>query len=295
MDTNDNCLQQMREFKKLDLAPTIAGLNQKGGVGKTFLANSIGTVAANAGLKVCIIETCEQKNSVLNLAKDRTLLQKKMPGILQLMINPKEDIRSLIIPTKVQNLFVMPADKGMNNYFTRNFDNKEKFPHGYNSAIKAMENLRKAFDLVIIDSPPSDELLPLLVSASCTHYFYLRDSDLTSGDGIRQMYESLSAIQKSMKFKGDCLGILMNDLRKNPAVCERIAQSGGMPPLMYMNYIIPYSKKPVTYASVNSKDHWLKNAFKGQKVNTPIEDAIYDLTYFLLQRTGLVAEETINV
>jgi chromosome partitioning protein len=291
----DNYLHLMQNIKKLDLAPVFVGLNQKGGVGKTFLTNAIGTVCAYAGLKVCIIETCEQKNSVLNLAKNRTLVQTKMPGILQLMIDPGHSLKELVIPTKIPNLFVMPADKGMNNYFTQNFGNKKIFPHGYDTVFKAMENLRKAFDVIIIDSPPNEELLPMLVSASSTHYFYLRDSDMTSADGVVQMFNAMTKIQKSMKYSGACLGILMNDVRSSPKACQLIVSGGGMPPLMYMNYIIPYSRKPVTYASTNPKSFWLKNAFKGQAATSPIEQSIYGLTCFLLQEAHMVEEETFYV
>ena len=290
MNTFDNHLQQMKGLNKLELCPVVAAINKKGGVGKTFFSCAMGVVAAYAGLKVLIIETCEQRNTVNMLARDRKVPPEKEGGILELMLKPDEHPAKYIIKSKVDNLFILPARSGMTQYFSKNF--QDKFPNGYKSASVGLENLRKAFDLIIIDSPPNDDLLPITVLAACTHYFFIRDSDFNSGDGIVQMQKALTDVFKITGESGDCLGILMNDRSKNQQVCETLIGSIGEPPFNYLNYLIPYSKKPISFAATGGVGgFWLKNAFKGQKVTTPVELAIYDFMHFLFLKTGLLTED----
>ncbi len=289
MNVNKKHLQQMRKFNKLQLCPVVAAINKKGGVGKTFFSCAMGVVAAHAGLKVLIVETCEQRNTVNMLARDRRVPSEKEGGILELMLKPDENPSKYIITSKIDNLYILPARGGMTQYFSRNFP--DKFPNGYKSAKVGLENLRKAFDLIIIDSPPNDDLLPKTVLAACTHYFFIRDSDFNSGDGIAQMQSALSEVFKINGDSGECLGILMNDRSKNQQVCEALISTVGEPPYNYLNFMIPHSKKPISFAATGGTGgHWLKNAFQGQKVTTPVELAIYDFVHFLFQKTGLISE-----
>lgn len=289
---NKKNLQKMKSFKKLDLCPVIAGINKKGGVGKTMISCSIGAVAAYAGLRVLIIETCEQMNTVNLMAADRSVKNTEHLSFVDFLRNPNVDLRKLIIRSKVENLFIMPAASGMTEYFSSMFDG---FEDGYKTAQIALQSLRRAFDLIIIDSPPADNSLPITAIAACTHYFFVADGDNNASDGIRQIQKTITKVCAKANPDIQCLGILMNDKMKNPAVCSALIGSGGEPPFNYLNYMIPYSKKPISFAIAAGDNHWLRNGFKRQSINSPIEEAIYDFTHFIMVKTGLIEEETFNV
>ena len=281
-------LEQMKNFVKMEKCPVIAAINKKGGVGKTFFSCAIGTVAANAGLRVLIIETCEQNNTVNLMARDRmAALSLKKGGVIEMMRNPLASPKPFIFPSTVDNLYIMPAVRGMSQTFSRRFETD--FPNRYLSAVKGLESLRRGFDLILIDSPPNDDLLPISVLAACSHYFFIRDSDMNAGEGIRQMQMALDEIKKYNGAIGECLGVLLNDRSKNPSFCAKASTQIQPPPFNYINKVIPYSKKPINFASGSSL--WLKDAFKGQRANSPLEVALYDFTHFIFEKTGLLKAE----
>jgi len=292
---NDNHFDwnDMLKHNKLEGAPLVAPFNAKGGVGKTMISNSIGIIAAYSGLRVCIVETCEQKNTTLSLASDISFVHKKMPGILELMLNPQADLKKLIIGSKIPNLYIMPAAKGMNNYFTTNFSDKSKFPNGYKTIEKAFERLRKAFDLIVIDTPPGVEALPVMISAACDLHFYIRNTDGATTDSIVSMYESIKEMQKKLQFEGECLGIIMNDTNNRPAHCREIAMRLGIPPLRHIDVFIPYSRTPGGYNAYIQKKHWIRSPFDGKK-KTRIEEELYKLTYMVLSKVGIINGEKVN-
>jgi len=90
---------------------TIAIANQKGGVGKTTVAVNLGAGLARKGRKVLLVDLDAQCNATQVLHR---MLEEDEPGICEILLE-ESDLRSIIVPTKQENLFLAPAGESLAN------------------------------------------------------------------------------------------------------------------------------------------------------------------------------------
>ena len=153
------------------MAKVIAIANQKGGVGKTTTAVNLSSCLAYKGKKVAIIDVDPQGNTTSGLGIDKKNIGK---SIYEVLIND-ESIEKTLLKTKVDNLYICPsniqlvgAEVELVSVISRETRMKE-----------AIEGIRKRFDFILIDCPPSLGLLTLnaltaadtiLVPIQCEYY-----------------------------------------------------------------------------------------------------------------------------
>ncbi|MCX4784234.1 ParA family protein [Streptomyces sp. NBC_01264] len=131
--------------------------NQKGGVGKSAVSNGLAQALAEAGARVCVIDFDPQGHLTRHLG--HTPLGIKEPSLAKFMLGEAEgDLSDLLIPIEYDaflgRLFLLPACKDAflldaKLATTRNVRVKET------ALEKALEELEKQFDYLVIDCPPS--------------------------------------------------------------------------------------------------------------------------------------------
>src|SRR5687768_17677898 len=89
-------------------ARIIAFANQKGGVGKTTTAINLATSIALSGRRVLLIDVDPQGNLTSGVGLKGT---KAEPGTVYEALMGDADPASFVLPTRVENLFVIPADR----------------------------------------------------------------------------------------------------------------------------------------------------------------------------------------
>ena len=159
------------------MAKTIAIVNQKGGVGKTTTCVNLAAALTALGCKVLVCDFDPQGNATSGFGVDKTAVS---PTIYDVLINGAQPARAVV---HTQWADVMPANKALSGATVEliGMDRREY------RLKDALATLADQYDFILIDCPPSLELLTLdalcaadtlLVPVQCEYYALEGLSDL---------------------------------------------------------------------------------------------------------------------
>src|SRR5207244_11693954 len=183
-------LAQMARQAKEDVAATPADVvrplprilaiaNQKGGVGKTTTAVTLGAGLAELVYRVLIIDLDPQGNATTGLGVNARNLQS---SIYDAIMN-ETPIEDCIEPTAVRNLFVAPATidlAGAEIELVPAFSRELRLR-------RALEQLGDDFDFTLIDCPPSLGLLTVNGLAAATEVCVPIQCEYYALEGLGQL------------------------------------------------------------------------------------------------------------
>jgi len=189
------------------MAKVIVICNQKGGVAKTTTAINISSYLAIEHKKTLLIDIDPQGNSTSGLGIDKHGIERNIYNSL-LNYVPIEDI---ILPTKVENLFLAPANinlTGAEIELTSVIGRE----HRLRNSLQVVKN---NYDFIIIDCPPSLGLLTINGLCAADSIIIPIQCEYYALEGLGQLMNTVNLVKDNLNPKLEVEGVLltMADLR----------------------------------------------------------------------------------
>lgn len=184
------------------MTKTIVIANQKGGVGKTTTSINLSAALAHYNRNVLLIDLDPQGNSSRGLGVDITLINK---SIFDVLIG-EADINSVVRKTAVKGLELIPS-----KLFLASIDvsiaNKTDQPFFILS--KVLTNLKKTYDYIIIDCPPSLGFLTINALTAGNSVLIPVQCEYFAMEAVAQILASVARIQNQYNPNLTIEGFLM--------------------------------------------------------------------------------------
>lgn len=188
----------------------IALANQKGGVGKTTTAINLATALAAIGEEVLLVDMDPQGNASTGLGIDR---EDRDPSTYELLEGSRS-LQSVAQATAVPRLWIAPATMdllGLEQHFSEN--QRRAFP--LKQALQNHLGKTPAFSYVLVDCPPSLNLLTLNALVAAESVLVPLQTEFFALEGLSQLIQTIEQVRNSLNNTLSIQGVVltMADMR----------------------------------------------------------------------------------
>ena len=192
-------------------------LNFKGGTGKTSLSASYASKLAAQGRRVLLMDLDPQAHLTKCLGLDGTEVEKTLYNVLI----QDEDLRSAVISTSQENLFLVPSNLSLSatelSLAQRTLrESRLKY---------ALGMVRDDYDVVILDAAPTIGLLNLNSILAADEIIIPVLPDFLSYHGLKILFETLASIEREFLASFENIHIVINRFNGEEPVCVQARQA----------------------------------------------------------------------
>jgi|SRR3990167_6106265 len=205
------------------MAKIFAITNQKGGVGKTTTAINVASCLAAAERKTLLVDLDPQGNSTSGLG---FVKQEITQSIYEVLIN-EVAVEAAVVSTDLEYLDLLPANTqlvGAELELVSVFARESKLKN-------ALKNLEENYDFILIDCPPSLNLLTVNALTACDAALIPVQCEYFALEGLSELTRTIELIKNHLNPKLEIGGIILTmfDARNNLArqVAEEIRNFFG--------------------------------------------------------------------
>jgi chromosome partitioning protein len=190
----------------------VAIANQKGGVAKTTTAINLAASLAEAGHKVLVIDMDPQGNASTGLGVGLSMRTKTVYDVLLGDANPA----SVAVQTSTEGVYVIPSTTELSSSDVQLYNvNKRSFL--LKDSLAGNDLVDLSFDFVLIDCPPSLNLLTVNALVAANSVLIPLQSEFFALEGLSQLMLTIREIRQTANPSLRVEGVLltMHDQRNN--------------------------------------------------------------------------------
>ena len=188
-------------------AKVVSLFNQKGGVGKTTTTYFLADAAHQKGLKTLIIDTDPQAN--LSSSTTAEPLEADIAGLADVLSDQTDiEMSEVLYPTIWENVHLVPAPghtlgtiRDVLIVLPTARENKLK---------KALKPLMDHYDLILIDCPPSIDMLTVNALVASHEVAIVTEAGKWSVDGIAELLKTVEAVKENYNEQLNIAGLMIN-------------------------------------------------------------------------------------
>ena len=194
----------------------IAFANNKGGSGKTTSCSNIGCALAKMGKRVLMIDGDMQLNLTLSFFDEEKSLDYASNGKnIYTAIKEEKDLSDFVVSTEYEGLDIIPSTSLMSSV---EFDLFSKWQREF-ILRKCLAPIyaRGYYDYILIDCPPSLNLITINALVSSNSVIVPLQSEFLALEGLTDLVKNINLIKKNFNPVLDLQGIVltMYDKRNN--------------------------------------------------------------------------------
>jgi chromosome partitioning protein len=195
----------------------IAVANQKGGVGKSTTAVSLGAALAELGHKVLVVDLDPQGNASTGLGIRHDARQVTVYDVLA----AEAPIDGAIVETPIENLFAIPSTidlAGAEIELVSQFSRELRLR-------KALEPLKQSeFTYILLDCPPSLGLLTVNALGAAEELIVPIQCEYYALEGLGQLLRNVRLVQQNVNSRLRLTGIVMTMYDPRTKLSDQVVQ-----------------------------------------------------------------------
>lgn len=164
--------------------------NQKGGVGKTTTAVSVGAALAEMGLRVLLVDLDPQGNASTGLNGRAVQGQASTYDVLV----DKEPARDAIVATDVEDLDLLPSSidlAGAEVELVAQLNRERRLK-------QALDGVQDTYHVILVDCPPSLGILTLNALVAADEAMVPIQTEYYALEGVTQLLRTLDLVQEDL-------------------------------------------------------------------------------------------------
>ncbi len=201
-------------------APRVLAVsNQKGGVGKTTTAINLGTALAAIGEKVLIVDMDPQGNASTGLGVPR---ETRRITIYDVIVDGRS-VHDAAVPTAVPGLHIIPADADMSGVEIE-LSQADRRSYRLRDALAGQAtDGHTGYDYVLIDCPPSLNLLTLNAMAAADGVLVPLQCEFFALEGLTQLMKTIEMVRQSLNPTLEIQGLVLTMYDRRNALSGQVA------------------------------------------------------------------------
>jgi len=197
----------------------ISVANQKGGVGKTTTAINLGTALAAVGRKVLIIDLDPQGNASTGLG-----ISQRDRGVTTYdLIMGNAELEQVIQKTSVPGLFLAPSTIDLSSVDIELVSDSRRVIK-LRQALATVSARNCRFDYILVDCPPSLNLLTINALAASTSVLVPLQCEFFALEGLSQLMLTIREVRQTLNPQLRIQGIVLTMFDKRNNLSFQVAK-----------------------------------------------------------------------